>query len=37
MTSLLCSMFASSILGDFNLTSIGSTASVPKARANRVS
>ena len=32
----LCSMFASSILRDFSPTSIGSTASVLKARANRV-
>ena len=36
-TSSLCSTLANSILGDFNLTSIGATASVPKARANGVS
>ena len=36
-TSSLCSVLASSILGDFNPTSTGSTASVPKARANWVS
>ena len=33
----MCSMFASSILGDFCPTSTGSTASVPKARAKGVS
>ena len=33
----MCSTDANSILGDFNLTSTGATASVPKARANGVS
>ena len=36
-TSSLCSALANSILGDFNPTSTGATASVPKARANGVS
>ena len=33
----MCSTFANSILGDFNPTSIGATASTPKPRANGVS
>ena len=33
----MCSTLASSILGDFNSTSTGATASVPKARVKEVS
>ena len=35
--SVLCSAFANSTLGDLSPTSIGATASVPIAKANRVS